>query len=110
MDFMCRSDRGSLRNETCQSELECRRQENPMKVIKLPFLALAALLTLSACSFAQQKPGQPTSGASAQGLASGQARPMTLAIAKQLVAAAVKASCSPPAGACSGAFAIVDDA
>jgi uncharacterized protein GlcG (DUF336 family) len=40
----------------------------------------------------------------------GQVRPMTVALAKQLVAAAIKASCSPPAGACSGAFAIADDA
>lgn len=35
---------------------------------------------------------------------------MTVEIAKRLVAAAKKASCSPPAGSCSGAFAVVDDA
>jgi uncharacterized protein GlcG (DUF336 family) len=35
---------------------------------------------------------------------------MTVAYAKQLVAAAIKATCSPPAGSCSGAFAISDDA
>ena len=40
----------------------------------------------------------------------GQIRPMTVDYAKQLVAAAKKASCSPPAGSCSGAFAVVDDA
>jgi uncharacterized protein GlcG (DUF336 family) len=35
---------------------------------------------------------------------------MTVALAKQLVAAARKSSCSPPTGSCSGAFAVVDDA
>lgn len=35
---------------------------------------------------------------------------MTLEYAKRLVAAAAKAACTPPAGECSGAFAIVDDA
>jgi uncharacterized protein GlcG (DUF336 family) len=35
---------------------------------------------------------------------------MTVEIAKRLVAAAKKASCAPPGGSCSGAFAIVDDA
>lgn len=46
----------------------------------------------------------------AQGLPLGQQRPMTVEAAKRLVAAAIKASCSPPAGACSGAFAVTDDA
>ena len=40
----------------------------------------------------------------------GQVRPMTVEIAKQLVAAAKKASCSPPQGSCSGAFCVADDA
>lgn len=35
---------------------------------------------------------------------------MKVQFAKQIVAAAIKAACSPPAGACSGAFAIADDA
>jgi uncharacterized protein GlcG (DUF336 family) len=35
---------------------------------------------------------------------------MTLEFAKQLVAAAKKATCAPPAGACAGAFAVADDA
>jgi uncharacterized protein GlcG (DUF336 family) len=35
---------------------------------------------------------------------------MTVEFAKRLVAAAKKAACSPPAGACSGAFAVADDA
>jgi uncharacterized protein GlcG (DUF336 family) len=35
---------------------------------------------------------------------------MTAELAKRLVAAAIKATCSPPAGSCSGAFAIADDA
>lgn len=40
----------------------------------------------------------------------GQARPMTVEIAKQLVSVAKKASCAPPAGQCSGVFAVADDA
>jgi glc operon protein GlcG len=81
-----------------------------MKASKLPLLTLAALTVLSACAASPRKPDQTAAGVAAQGLVSGQTRPMTVAIAKQLVAAAVKASCSPPAGTCSGAFAIVDDA
>jgi uncharacterized protein GlcG (DUF336 family) len=35
---------------------------------------------------------------------------MRVQFAKQLVAAAIRATCAPPAGACSGAFAVADDA
>lgn len=63
-------------------------------------VAAASLAFLSAAAPAQQ-PAPP--------LPLGQVRPMTIAIAKQLVAAAKKASCSP-GGPCTGAFAVVDDA
>jgi glc operon protein GlcG len=59
---------------------------------------------------AQQAPAPAAAGREAAGLARGQVRPMTVELAKRLVAAAIKATCSPPAGSCSGAFAIADDA
>jgi glc operon protein GlcG len=70
----------------------------------------AALLFLSSTALAQQRPDHVEAGMSTHGLPLGQVRPMTVALAKQLVAAAEKSSCSPPAGSCSGAFAVVDDA
>jgi uncharacterized protein GlcG (DUF336 family) len=81
-----------------------------MKTMRFSFLTAAALALLSSTSFAQQKPDQIEAGVGAKGLPLGQVRPMTVEIAKRLVAAARKASCSPPAGSCSGAFAVVDDA
>jgi glc operon protein GlcG len=81
-----------------------------MKSMRLSFLTVAALALVSSTAFSQQKPDQIEAGISAKGLPLGQVRPMTVEIAKRLVAAAKKASCSPPAGSCSGAFAVVDDA
>jgi uncharacterized protein GlcG (DUF336 family) len=80
-----------------------------MKIAKCSLMAAAALLLVSASAFAQQKSAQVEAGLRAHGLPLGPVRPMTVAIAKQLVAAAKKASCSP-GGPCTGAFAIVDDA
>jgi len=81
-----------------------------MNTIRFSFLTAAALVFSSCAAFSQVKPDLIEAGISARGLAMGQVRPMTVALAKQIVAAAIKASCSPPAGSCSGAFAIVDDA
>jgi uncharacterized protein GlcG (DUF336 family) len=81
-----------------------------MKTFSFPILAAAALVCVSPIALSQQKSDQPQAGARAGGLLLGQVRPMTAEFAKQLVAAAKKASCAPPAGECSGAFAIVDDA
>jgi len=72
------------------------------------------LVMLSSTVFSQEKaaPGKPDqteAGITSKGLPKGQARPMTVELAKQLVAAAKKASCSPQ-GTCSGAFAVADDA
>jgi glc operon protein GlcG len=80
-----------------------------MKTTRLSLLAAAALALISATAFAQQAPDRPAA-APAHGLPLGQVRPMTVALARQIVAAAKKAACQPPAGDCSGAFAIVDDA
>jgi glc operon protein GlcG len=82
---------------------------------RLSFLTAAALVVLYSSAFSQGKPAEEKSdqieaGTTAKGLPKAQERPMTVEIAKQLVAAAKKSSCSPPTGACSGAFAIVDDA
>lgn len=74
-------------------------------------LMAAATLALSASSaLAQQQPARPPAAAHAHGLPLGQVRPMTVALAKRIVAAAKRAACQPPAGDCSGAFAVVDDA
>jgi len=72
-------------------------------------LATSAALTLLCSSVLSQQPDRTEAGISARGLPQGQVRPMTVAIAKRLVAAAKKAACSP-GGACGGAFAVVDDA
>jgi uncharacterized protein GlcG (DUF336 family) len=82
-----------------------------MKTTGLSLLSAAALVALlSSNSFSQTKTDHVEAGASAKRVLKGQVRPMTVEIAKQLVAAAKKAACAPPAGACTGAFAIVDDA
>lgn len=81
-----------------------------MKTTLCSLLAAAALVSLSPAALAQQMSGHVEAGISARGLPLGQVRPMTVALARQLVAAAEKSSCSPPAGSCSGAFAVVDDA
>jgi len=73
-------------------------------------LATSAALTFLSSSVLSQQPDRTEAGISARGLPQGQIRPMTAEIAKRIVAAAKQASCSPPAGLCSGVFAIVDDA
>lgn len=72
-------------------------------------LATAAALALLSSSVFSQQAERAEAGTAARGLPQGQIRPMTVAIAKRLVAAAKKAACSP-GGACGGAFAVVDDA
>ena len=67
-----------------------------MKKTLCSLLTLAALTALSPAAFAR--------------VPLGQARPMTVELAKQLVSAAKRASCSAPAGQCSGVFAVADDA
>ena len=81
-----------------------------MRCSRFALMSAAAMVVLSASALPQQKPDAVEAGVSARGLPLGQVRPMTVEIAKQLVAAAKKATCAPPAGACAGAFAIVDDA
>ncbi len=81
-----------------------------MNTARLFLWAVGALVLLAPPAFSQQTTAQVEAGITAQGLPLGQVRPMTVAIAKQLVAAAKKASCSPPAGSCSGAFCVADDA
>lgn len=82
-----------------------------MKTIKLAYLTAVALALPSTAAFAQDNKGDRIeAGVGEQGLPLGQIRPMTVEIAKRLVAVAKKASCSPPKGSCSGAFAVVDDA
>jgi uncharacterized protein GlcG (DUF336 family) len=85
-----------------------------MKTSRVAVLGAAALMLLSPLAFAQQKTAdrsdQIEAGTPAKGLPKAQPRPMTVDLAKQLVAAAKKSSCSPPKGSCSGAFAVVDDA
>jgi uncharacterized protein GlcG (DUF336 family) len=81
-----------------------------MTSTKYSLLAAAALLFLSSTALAQQATHGAQAAAQAHGLPLGQVRPMTVALAKQIVAAAKRAACQPPAGDCSGAFAVVDDA
>lgn len=81
-----------------------------MRSTRYSVLAAAALALICSAALAQQTPDRSQATAHAHGLPLGQARPMTVALAKQIVAAAKKAACQPPAGACSGAFAVVDDA
>jgi glc operon protein GlcG len=81
-----------------------------MKAMRVSLVTAAALVLLSSSPFSQGKPDQVEAATTEKGLPKGQVRPMTVELAKQLVAAAKKASCSPPAGSCSGAFAVVDDA
>lgn len=81
-----------------------------MRSSRFALMSAAAMVFLSCNALPQQKSDGIEAGVSARGLPLGQVRPMTVEIAKQLVAAAKKATCSPPAGACAGAFAVVDDA
>jgi uncharacterized protein GlcG (DUF336 family) len=83
-----------------------------MKTIRIASTIVAAVLCCSGTAFAQQAPvhDQIEAGIGPGGLPRGQIRPMTVEFAKRLVAAARQASCTPPAGSCSGAFAVTDDA
>jgi glc operon protein GlcG len=81
-----------------------------MKTNRLSWVTAVALVLLSTVAFSQGQPERAEPGKTTQGLPKGQVRPMTVEFAKRLVAAAKKAACSPPAGACSGAFAVADDA
>ena len=81
-----------------------------MRITRLILMTVGALVLASSTALSQQTPDRVEAGVGAQGLPLGQVRPMTVAIAKQLVAAAKKASCSPPQGTCSGAFCVADDA
>lgn len=81
-----------------------------MKTVRFSTLTVASLMLFSATAFAQQPRDQIEAGIGDNGLPLGQSRPMTAVIARQLVAAAIKASCAPPSVSCSGAFAVVDDA
>lgn len=78
-----------------------------MKTVTFSVLAVAALFLLSSTVFSQQGPAQKTYATQA-GQLEGQQRPMTLAFAKEIAAAAHKAACTPPSS-CTGAMAIVDD-
>jgi glc operon protein GlcG len=80
-----------------------------MKTVGLSLMSISALIVLSTPAFAQTKPDQIEAGTSQKGLPKGQVRPMTVELARQLVAAAKKGSCTPP-GTCTGAFAVADDA
>lgn len=81
-----------------------------MRSTRYSVLAAAALALVCSAALAQQTPDRSQPTAHVHGLPLGQVRPMTVALAKQIVAAAKKAACQPPAGACSGAFAVADDA
>jgi uncharacterized protein GlcG (DUF336 family) len=81
-----------------------------MRCSRFRLAVAAATVLLSWTAFSQQSADRTEAGVSTKGLPLGQVRPMTVAFAKRLVAAAKKATCAPPAGACSGAFAVVDDA
>jgi glc operon protein GlcG len=93
-----------------QTFLEVNQRRLQMKSTGVSFLTAAALLCVFSTALSQQKPAQSAAGASASGFPQGQIRPMTVQYAKQIVGAAVKAACAPPAGECAGVFAIVDDA
>jgi uncharacterized protein GlcG (DUF336 family) len=81
-----------------------------MKSIQFLSVTLAALVLAFSTAYSQQPSDHIEAGIGPGGLAAGQPRPMTVAFAKQLVTAAKKAACEPPAGSCMGAFAVVDDA
>lgn len=78
-----------------------------MSAFRFKWLPAAALALVSAAAW-PQSPSAPAADSGALPL--GQIRPMTVAAAKRLVAAAIKAACPTPDTPCSGAFAIADDA
>lgn len=79
-----------------------------MKTMMLSLTTMTALGLFASIASPQVVSGQAVT--SSERVIRGQVRPMRVKFAKKLVAAAEKASCSPPAGPCSGAFAVVDDA
>jgi uncharacterized protein GlcG (DUF336 family) len=81
-----------------------------MKAMEFSLVTAAALALFSSTAFSQQTTDHVEAGVGASGLPLGQVRPMTVEIAKRLVVAAKKASCSPPTGSCSGVFTVADDA
>ena len=81
-----------------------------MRTSRLSWVTALACVLLSTVAFSQQHTAQSETAKPAKGLPKGQIRPMTVEFARRLVAAAKKAACAPPAGACSGAFAVADDA
>lgn len=86
-------------------------RRSKVKFTGFPFVLVVGLTCCwSSAAFTQAPSGQAEAGSYPQVMPLGQIRPMTVEIAKRLVAAARKASCSPPAGSCSGAFAVTDDA
>lgn len=80
-----------------------------MKKVGLLLAAAGAVLFSSSAALAQPAPA-PAEAGKPTGVDLGQVRPMTVQFAKQLVAAAIRATCAPPAGACSGVFTVADDA
>jgi uncharacterized protein GlcG (DUF336 family) len=80
------------------------------KTIGLSVLIATALALSSAPALPQDKSGHAAADGAAKWLPLGQVRPMTVEFAKRIVTAARKAACAPPAGECSGAFAVTDDA
>jgi glc operon protein GlcG len=85
-----------------------------MKIGKLSLLAAAAVFLLtsagfSSTAFAQQK-SRIEAGVSNLGLALGETHALNVKAAKQLVAAAIKSSCSLPVGTCTGVFCVADGA
>ena len=78
-----------------------------MKAIMSSLTTVAALGLFVSIASSQVASAQAVTS---ERVVQGQVRPMRVKFAKELVAAAEKASCSPPSGPCSGAFAVVDDA
>lgn len=97
-------------NAATRSSTSSNMRRFPVKSIRYLLLAAIALAFTSSGVLAQQESHGPQADAHAHGLPLGQVRPMTVALAKQIASAAKRAACQPPAGHCSGAFAVVDDA
>jgi uncharacterized protein GlcG (DUF336 family) len=86
-----------------------------MKLHKLSLLAAGALALLASVAFspvacAQQAEHKVEAGVSNLGLALGETHVLDVTIAKRLVAAAIRSSCSQPAGTCTGVFCVTDGA
>ena len=83
---------------------------NRLALLAAGTLALLASVASSTAAFAQQQTPRVEAGVSNLGLALGETHALDVAVAKQLVAAAIKASCSAPAGTCTGVFCVADGA